>query len=211
MVHYENDGQVPRSRGISKLGIEKMVFSSSTSLDDYSAHEDAVDDVSCVKEDPPPSSIIAPVDDASQNARVRREKHLSSKRDCMYVTMDHVPDLILDLESAVETSAERSLKALRMLCALSKRQDGCEGGNSHLNRIEMVHRFTHDRYDGSGEDHPSMQTGSLVPAILGFLKRCEVKSKEHYLTLMILNNISVPYENKKVSGQYPPRQAGCFL
>jgi hypothetical protein len=91
-------------------------------------------------------------------------------------TMEHLPDLILDLETAVETSADRPARALRMLFALS------EHGHTD-NRTEMV----------------TAENGRLVSALLTFLTRCDRKSSEQYLTLLVLNNISIPSENKRVS------------
>ena len=41
--------------------------------------------------------------------------------------------------------------------------------------------------------------GRLVPALLGFLRRCERGSSEQYLALLVLNNISIPSDNKRVS------------
>jgi hypothetical protein len=91
-------------------------------------------------------------------------------------SMIHVPDLILDLETAVETSSDRPARALRMLFALS------EHGHTE-NRTEMV----------------TCENGRLVPALLNFLNRCARSSSEQYLTLLVLNNISIPSENKRVS------------
>jgi hypothetical protein len=98
------------------------------------------------------------------------------------VTLEHVPDLLLDLESAVSTSAERPKRALRMLFALSKQR-------FHRNRIEMVHR----PHEQQQEDR------SLVPTLLQFLNRCQPNSNEQHMALLVLNNISIPLENKRVS------------
>ena len=108
------------------------------------------------------------------------------------VTLEHLPDLILDLESAVATSAEQPARALRMLFALSEhaqdgnKSDAVDGELLHYNRnrIEMVHRQTDDR--------------PLVPVLLQFLNRCQPNSSEQHMTLLVLNNISIPLENKQV-------------
>jgi hypothetical protein len=106
------------------------------------------------------------------------------------VTMEHLPDLILDLETAVETSAQRPSRSLHLLFTLSE-----HGHND--NRIEMVRHG-----DGVGirddEDHLPRHSGKLVPALLTFLSRCKVNSHEYHLTLLVLNNISIPMENKRV-------------
>ena len=64
-----------------------------------------------------------------------------------------------------------------MLFALS------ENASDSTNRIEMV----------------TSADGELVPVLLDFLERCEQGSSEQYLTLLVLNNISIPSENKRVS------------
>ena len=89
-------------------------------------------------------------------------------------SLDHLPDLILDLKTAVDTAHERSVGALRQLFALSEFDPNI--------RVEMVH----------AED------GALVPALLYFLDRCARKSPEQFLSLLVLNNISIPMENKRV-------------
>jgi hypothetical protein len=89
--------------------------------------------------------------------------------------MDVVPKLIDDLRNAKETSSEKATKALRSLFALTEHQSE--------NRTDMVH----------GGDQ------SLVPTLLAFLERCEIGSSEQYLTLLVLNNISIPRDNKRVS------------
>ncbi len=88
--------------------------------------------------------------------------------------MDVVPKLMDDLRNSKEVASEKTARALRSLFALTE--------HNSENRIEMVH----------GGDQ------SLVPTILDFLERCEIGSSEQYLTLLVLNNISIPRENKLV-------------
>jgi hypothetical protein len=90
--------------------------------------------------------------------------------------LDHLFDLILDLNTAVDTAHKRSVRALRKLFVLS------EHGVSN-NRIEMVHA----------------ENEALIPALLHFFGRCDQNSVEQYLVLLILNNLSIPSENKRVS------------
>jgi hypothetical protein len=88
--------------------------------------------------------------------------------------MDVVPKLVDDLRNAKDTSSEKPAKALRSLFALTEHHSE--------NRMEMVH---------AGDL-------GLVPTILDFMQRCEIGSSEQYLTLLVLNNISIPRENKRV-------------
>jgi hypothetical protein len=91
-------------------------------------------------------------------------------------TLEMVPQFIEDLQCAEETSSHEPASALRSLFALS------EHGHTE-NRSEMVH---------------SSRNVNLVPTLLSFLQRCERGSSEKYLTLLVLNNISIPSENKRV-------------
>lgn len=102
-------------------------------------------------------------------------------------SMKHLPDLILDLKTAVDTAHERSVGALRKLFALSEHAES-------NNRIEMVH----------AED------GALVPTLLYFLERCARKSPEQFLSLLVLNNMSIPTENKRVRAYYVFHSAAPF-
>jgi hypothetical protein len=92
------------------------------------------------------------------------------------LTMDMLPDLIRVLQVCKDTSSDKPARALRLLFALSE--------HAHTeNRTEMVRLYG----------------GQLVPSLLGFLVRCQLSSSEQYLALLVLNNISIPTENKRVS------------
>ena len=116
-------------------------------------------------------------------------------------TLALVPGLVRDLETAPTASGDVPARALRTLFSLSEHGGGGGGGStihgsnggsgggnktpseSENNRTAMV------RQDG----------GRLVPVLLGFLRRCERGSSEQYLALLVLNNISIPSDNKRVS------------
>lgn len=91
-------------------------------------------------------------------------------------SLDHLFDLILDLNTAVDTSHKRSVRALRKLFVLS--EDVVSN-----NRTEMVRA----------------ENEALIPALFQFFSRCDQNSVEQYLVLLILNNLSIPAKNKKVS------------
>jgi hypothetical protein len=119
----------------------------------------------------------------------------------VFVTLDHVSDLVLDLDTAVIVGAKRPIRALKMLLALSSSTSASSPStltssssssasapsssnkSIHEKRIEMVHS----------------ENGKLVPVLLSFLNRCMVQSKEHTLALLLLGNLSIPQENKTVS------------
>lgn len=92
-------------------------------------------------------------------------------------TIEMVPQLTEDLAVAVDTSGEQSARALRMLFSLS------EHSTTENNRAIMVQGFG----------------GRLIPVLLDFLQQCERSSSEQYLALLVLNNVSIPAENKSVS------------
>jgi hypothetical protein len=73
-------------------------------------------------------------------------------------------------------------RALRSLFTLS------EHASSHSDRVAMAH------WKPPKEDTSS----SLIPALLDFLKRCQRDSSEQYLAMLVLNNISIPHENKRI-------------
>lgn len=83
-----------------------------------------------------------------------------------------VPELVHHLRTSIDTSGETSAKALRMLFSLSENAETD-------NRTKMA------------------READLVPELLEFLKRCERGSSEQYLALLVLNNISIPSENKR--------------
>jgi len=111
-------------------------------------------------------------------------------------SMGLIPGLIRDLETAPTASGDAPARALRTLFSLSEHGGG--GGNgskapttdTESNRTAMVRR------DG----------GRLVPVLLSFLRRCERGSSEQYLALLVLNNISIPSDNKRVSSS-----RGCYV
>lgn len=117
------------------------------------------------------------------------------------VDLSMVPGWIHDLQTAKTTSGHTAARALRNLFTLSE----------------------HDTHNRSAMTRPNGQQEQqlLVPTLLDFLQRCERGSSEQYLTLLVLNNISIPAENKRVSVcvcvSCPPKkmigtkQGGCAV
>lgn len=108
---------------------------------------------------------------APQDGRLRSSKQEAAPEKAPEADMDMLPRLVKDLATADETCGDKPARALRMLFSLSEHKD---------NRTDMV----------SGSH--------LVPELLSFLKRCERGSSEQYLALLVLNNISIARENKRV-------------
>jgi hypothetical protein len=107
-----------------------------------------------------------------------------SKQNCDgCLTLDHLPDLILDLDKAVVVGAKRPIRALKMLLTLSSTtfHKNSKKKSVRETRIDMVFKWD----------------GGLVPVLLRFLNRCLVKSKEHTLALLVLGNLSIPHETKR--------------
>jgi hypothetical protein len=90
------------------------------------------------------------------------------------ITLEQLPELISDLEADASRGVKTS-KALKMLFSLSEQPES-------YNRIEMV------RYEN----------GRIVTALFDVLFRSQQKSNEKYMALLVLNNISIPAENKEV-------------
>ena len=108
---------------------------------------------------------------APQEGRQRSSKQEAAPQTTPEADMDMLPRLVEDLATADETYGDKPARALRMLFSLSEHKE---------NRTDMV----------SGSD--------LVPVLFTFLKRCERGSSEQYLALLVLNNISIARENKRV-------------
>jgi hypothetical protein len=92
------------------------------------------------------------------------------------IDIDAVPALLDDLETAKDTSGDCPARALRKLFTLSEHHSFVE------NRTQMV----------------QVDNGRLAPVLLGFLERCCKGSSEQKLTLLVLNNVSIPTENKRL-------------
>lgn len=92
-------------------------------------------------------------------------------------TLDDLPRLVMEVQSCHETFGIKPAKALRSLFALSE-----DEAFNEINRIRMAREAE----------------GRLVPVLLQFLQRCEPSSSEQYLALLVLNNISIPKENKRL-------------
>jgi hypothetical protein len=111
----------------------------------------------------------------------------------------------LSAESSPDPSSEPPSRALRSLFSLS------EHASSHKDRVAMV------QWKSQNEGDPS----SLVPALLDFLSRCQRDTSEQYLAMLVLNNISIPHENKrcialdyggvKTLGRLLCQDPGCHL
>ena len=104
-----------------------------------------------------------------ERSRVRKNKTPSP----VEANIDMLPELVEHLHTSIDTSGETPAKALRMLFSLSESAET-------ENRTKMV------------------RDAELVPELLDFLKRCERGSSEQYLALLVLNNISIPSENKRI-------------
>jgi len=114
-----------------------------------------------------------PAQVASQKQKATSGKTTANSKE---PTLAMVTELIQDLATAEQTSGDRPASALRSLFALS------EHSSDGQNRVQMV------RIDGA----------KLVPVLLAFLQRCARGSSEQYLALLVLNNVSIPSENKRL-------------
>ena len=106
-------------------------------------------------------------------------------------SLAYLPHYIAALSphSSHSPSSELPSRALRSLFTLS------EHASSQKERIAMVRdpNSTSGGRNGDGES-----PGPLVPALLSFLQRCAKDSSEQYLTMLVLNNVSIPLENKRL-------------
>lgn len=123
-------------------------------------------------EQAPPKQDVRTFDNEAEAPVSKRKKKSPSP---VEANMSMLPELVEHLATSVDTSGETPARALRMLFSLSEHAETD-------NRTQMV------REAG----------GMLVPELLDFLKRCERGSSQQYLALLVLNNVSIPTENKRL-------------
>jgi hypothetical protein len=116
-----------------------------------------------------PLPLVPTTSSSNSPTSLRLQKSIS-------IDIDAVPALLDDLETAKDTSGDRPARALRKLFTLSEHESFEE------NRTEMVR----------------VDNGRLAPVLLSFLERCCKGSSEQKLTLLVLNNVSIPTENKRL-------------
>lgn len=122
------------------------------------------------------NSIVTSDPSYQFTVEAKRGRHVRQKSKEPVTALEQLPELIHDLVTAVDPGHDRPLGALRALFAISE--------HAHDdNRKLIVHA----------------EKGLLVPTLLQFLGRCAPKSSEQYLALLVINNISIPMENKEVS------------
>lgn len=94
-------------------------------------------------------------------------------------SMELIPEYVKSLATAADFASEEAASALRALFALSEHNNNA---STSSNREELVHAAE----------------GQVVPTLLDFLRRSDRNSSEQYLALLVLNNVSIPAENKKM-------------
>ena len=120
----------------------------------------------------------APSSNGKRSNSKRRSKKKSGKGSHdVSPSMESVPDYIDRLANvtAEDTGGEVAASALRALFSLS------EHANNQGNREKLVHAAE----------------GQVVPTLLDFLHKSAPNSSEQYLALLVLNNVSIPADNKK--------------
>ncbi len=114
-------------------------------------------------------------------------------------SIKHLPHYIAALSPSMspDTSAELSSRALSCLFTLSEVEVSSSSGTSlnqqQKQRVDMVHGLNHDSTNTTTPE----PTTPLISALLSFLLRCPQNSSEQYLTLLVLNNLSIPMQNKR--------------
>jgi hypothetical protein len=123
-------------------------------------------------------------EECSHQTQAEQKKHLTTMKsnddDDSNSVSDHIlsDDLLMKCISNISTSKDslfdKSANALRKLFAMS------ENTSQKEYRTQMV----------------TLCNGKLVPVLIDYLQRCKKGSSEQYLTLLIINNLSIPVENK---------------
>ncbi|KAL7541515.1 hypothetical protein ACHAXR_012564 [Thalassiosira sp. AJA248-18] len=131
-------------------------------------------------------------------------------------SLDHLHHYISALSPSIspDPSGDLPSRALRCLFTLS------EHSSHKAQRIAMVKGVASIANGGDDVATPPTKT-SLIPTLLTFLARCPRDSSEQYLSLLVLNNLSIPTENKrpialeyggaKILGRLLCHDPGCHL
>ena len=114
-------------------------------------------------------------------------------------SMALIPGLVRDLETAATASGDVPARALRTLFSLSEHGGGNNGGGGGSTTNGGSGGKTPSESESNRTAMVRQGGGRLVPVLLSFLRRCERGSSEQYLALLVLNNISIPSDNKRVS------------
>lgn len=110
---------------------------------------------------------------SSSNKKNGKKKHSRSNSP---PSMEYVADYIDTLRTSSDTTTDAAATALRALFTLS------ENSAQKSNREALVH-----------DAH-----SAVIPTLLDFLSRSARNSSEQYLALLVLNNVSIPAENKRL-------------
>mmetsp|Transcript_47026 Transcript_47026/g.54923 ORF Transcript_47026/g.54923 Transcript_47026/m.54923 type:complete len:800 (-) Transcript_47026:208-2607(-) len=137
---------------------------------------------------------------------------LSSKWNALTPSMVMMPELISDISKACETSdtsCANAEKALQFLFTLSEnitaqqqRVGVPNGSSSSISKNENPSRVTRNKVTRNNREdmvfnYKSSEGNFLVPTLMKFLVETERDSKERYLVLLVLNNLSIPLANKR--------------
>ncbi len=98
-----------------------------------------------------------------------------------------------------DTSSDKPAGALRCLFALSESSSSSSSNANNI--VGMPSHTTNARIDMVKSSSLSSSLSSdqrLIPALLSFLRRCPRDSSEQYLSLLVLNNLFIPRENKRI-------------
>jgi hypothetical protein len=163
---------------------------------------------------------------------ISTKKLLSKLASSQSPTIQLLPEYVAALTEvhSPDTSADLPSRALRALFSLSEHKE------SHGVRVAMVRdgvvvkQQQQQAGGGTGGNNKNnnisninnqKSAGTLIPTLLTFLQRCPKDSSEQYLTLLVLNNLSIPMENKclvalecgaaNVLGRMLLEDVGCHL
>jgi hypothetical protein len=112
-------------------------------------------------------------------------------------SMDHLSFYAAALAPSVSPDPSADLPLIALHCLLSLSDQSCDKRQC----IEMVRQSTAtttatNPTPSNGNDDGRSNT--LIPTLLAFLQRCPRNSPVQNLTLLILNNLSIPTENKRL-------------
>jgi len=128
-------------------------------------------------------------------------------------SIDHLAHYIIALSSALSPNPSGDLPSRALSCLFSL----SEHSSDKQQRIDMV------RSDAaaSTDIYCDKNDTTLIPALLAFVRRCPRNSYIQQLTLLVLNNLSIPSENRrlialeyggtKILGRLLKKDPGCQM
>lgn len=169
-------------------------------LDSITAQASSVEDILSTSSHQLISSNSPPCKHKAEKARIEILRTIMRRTP----SMDHLAYYIAALTPTISPDPSADLPLIALHCLLSLSDHSCDKRqciamvrpSSDITAAATTTTTTSSKENEVGSS--SSTTATLVPTILAFLQRCPRNSPAQNLTLLILNNLSIPAENKRL-------------